>query len=100
MTVIAREPASFGSFVADWPLKVHDRLLETLSKRGSRLGVSTGQRFLRHMGHDTYVMTPDVIARLCEEGVIDRAPSSKRAKAAVQAAFNKWTDESGRGLSQ
>jgi hypothetical protein len=32
--------------------------------------------------------------------VVDKPPTSKKALAAVQAAFNAWAEESGRDLSQ
>jgi len=32
--------------------------------------------------------------------VVDKAPTSKRDLAAVQAAFNRWHDESGRPIAQ
>jgi hypothetical protein len=40
------------------------------------------------------------VARLIAEAVIDKAPSSKGDRAAVQAAFNAWRTESGRSLTE
>lgn len=97
---ISKEHGGFGSFVANWPVQAHHKLLEVIAKRGSRLGTVTGQRFLRNIGRDTYAMTPDVVARLVAEGVVDTSPTSKRAMANVQEAFNTWMSQSGRGLTQ
>jgi 3-methyladenine DNA glycosylase Tag len=52
------------------------------------------------MGKDSFILSRDVVAALIREGVVDRPPSSKRDLAAVQDAFNRWMDESGRGLTQ
>jgi 3-methyladenine DNA glycosylase Tag len=37
-----------------------------------------------------------VCAALVREGVVDKAPISKKDLAAVQAAFNRWHQETGR----
>ena len=52
------------------------------------------------MGRDSFILSRDVGAALVREGVVDKPPSSKRDMAAVQAAFNAWMAESGRGLTQ
>ena len=90
----------FGNWVADWPVTDHAGLLAELAKRGSRLGAGTGQRMLRMMGRDGYVLSDDVTARLVAEGVVTKKPSSKRDMTAVQEAFNTWMAQSGRGLTQ
>ena len=51
------------------------------------------------MGKDGFILSRDVVAALIREGVIDKPPSSKKAMAAVQAAFNHWADESGHSLT-
>jgi 3-methyladenine DNA glycosylase Tag len=96
---IAGEHGGFGAFVANWPGESYDALLSVLSKQGARLGSVTGQRVLRSMGKDSYILSPDVVARLIAEGVVDRPPTSKRDLAATQAAFNAWADQSGRSLT-
>jgi len=40
-----------------------------------------------------------VLARLAAEGVIDKAPTSKMAWAAVQEAFDTWRAQSGQPLT-
>lgn len=96
---VAAGAGSFGRRIADWPTEDFAGLLEWLGRCGSRLGGTTGQYLLRHMGKDSFILSRDVVARLVEEGVIDGAPGSKKAMAAVQAAFNAWVKESGRSLT-
>ncbi len=38
--------------------------------------------------------------RLVAEGIIAKAPTSARDKAAVQSAFNTWKAQSGRSLTE
>ena len=97
---LAKEHGSAGAFFADWPADDYFGLLNVMKKRGSRLGAATGQYALRFIGMDGFIMSGDVVARLMAEGVIDGPPTSKRAQAAVQAAFNQWMTQSGRGLKQ
>jgi hypothetical protein len=67
-----------------------------LKARGSRLGGMTGQRVLRNMGKDTYIVTGDVVRCLRRAGVeIGENPTSKRELALLQDAFNRWHEESG-----
>lgn len=100
LTELAAQHGGMGAWVAAWPVTEHNALLSELAQRGSRLGAATGQRFLRNMGRDSYVMSPDVAARLVAEAVVDKPPSSKRAMNNVQSAFNIWMEQSGRGLTQ
>ena len=67
-----------------------------MSKEGSRLGGVTATRFLRNVGKDTFVLSPDVIKALISAGVIDKAPTGKAALAACHQAFDCWHEESGR----
>ena len=97
---VAEQAGSFGRRIADWPVEDFTGLLDWLGRKGSRLGGTTGQYMLRHMGKDSFILSRDVVARLDEEGVIDGAPGSKKAMAAVQAAFNGWRQESGRSLTE
>jgi len=97
---LAKEHGSAARFFADWPEEDYIGLLDLLGKRGSRLGGVTGQRVLRDMGKDSFILSNDVTARLIAEGVVDKAPSSKRDMAAVQDAFNLWREESGRSLTE
>lgn len=89
----------FARKIADWPGADFAGLLAWLKSDGARLGGSTGAYMLRSLGKDSYYMSPDVVARLVAEGVVDKAPTSKKAWAAVQGAFNTWVDESGLPLA-
>ncbi len=89
-----------GPCLARWPSRDYAGLLDLLKSRGARLGGATGQRALRAMGRDSFVLTPDVTARLIAEGVIERPATSTRALARVQAAFNEWRTQSGRMLTE
>ena len=42
------------------------------------------------MGKDTFMLSNDVVAALIREGVVDKTPTSKKALAQVQGAFNEW----------
>ncbi|WP_138469723.1 DNA-3-methyladenine glycosylase I [Poseidonocella sp. HB161398] len=95
-----RAEGGIGRVVADWPGTRYHELIALLKTRGARLGGSTGPYALRAMGRDGYILSKDVTARLVAEGVVEKAPGSKAAMAAVQAAFNTWAEQSGRGLSQ
>ncbi|MEL6774347.1 MAG: DNA-3-methyladenine glycosylase I [Pseudomonadota bacterium] len=97
---LAAEHGSAATFFADWPAERYVELLELLKKRGGRLGGSTAQYFLRFMGVDSFITSADVTAALVREGVVDKAPTSKKAMAATQAAFNAWRAESGRSLTE
>ncbi|MOA03660.1 hypothetical protein D3C78_1231790 [compost metagenome] len=54
----------------------------------------------RQAGKDTFIPTDDVVAALKAQGIVDKAPTSQRDLAAVQAAFNQWQAQSGRPLCQ
>ena len=92
---VAKESGSFGRRIADWPDSDYAGLLAWLGKNGSRLGGTTGQYMLRHMGKDSYMLTKDVLARLQAEGVIENPTVSVRGMKAVQAAFDHWREQSG-----
>ena len=94
-----RAEGGIAQVVADWPATDYNGLLDILSKRGSRLGGTSSQYALRFLGVDGYIFSADVVARLVAEGVIDKPPTSKTAKRAVQAAFNTWMQQSDRSLT-
>ncbi|SEI91814.1 DNA-3-methyladenine glycosylase I [Pseudomonas linyingensis] len=97
---VAREHGSFGAWLADWPASDITGLWRYLAKHGSQLGGLSAPRFLRMAGKDTFIPTDDVVAALQAQGIVDKAPSSQRDLAAVQAAFNAWQAQSGRPLCQ
>lgn len=92
---IAAEHGSFGRFLADWPATDQMGLLELLGRRGARLGGNTGQYFLRFIGWDGVILSPDVAACLRDAGLdIALPPTSKRDRAKIQAQFNEWAAQS------
>ncbi|SLN67225.1 Methyladenine glycosylase [Pseudoruegeria aquimaris] len=97
---LARAHGSAARCFAEWPSEDYIGLLALIKKEGSRLGGTSGQYMLRMMGKDSFILSRDVVARLIAEGVIDKPPASKKAMAAVQAAFNTWRAESGRSLTE
>ncbi|XLX38929.1 DNA-3-methyladenine glycosylase I [Ectopseudomonas mendocina] len=97
---VRREKGSFGALIADWPVSDIVSLWKYLAKQGNQLGGLSAPRFLRMVGKDTFVPTDDMVAALKAQGVIDKAPTSQKDLAAVQAAFNQWQAESGRPLCQ
>lgn len=99
LTDLAREHGSAARFFAQWPDEDYIGLLGFLKKRGARLGGNTGQWVCRAVGKPSFIFSADVVARLIAEGIVDKEPSSKRDLAAVQAAFNGWSAQSGRSLS-
>ena len=93
---ITREHDSFGKFISRWPTHDLIGLFATMKKRGSRLGGMTGQRVLRNMGKDTFIITGDVVRCLQHSGLdIGNNPSSKRELGLIQNTFNVWHKESG-----
>ena len=93
---IAREHGGFGRFIGTWPGDDLVGLFGVLKKRGARLGGMTGQRVLRNMGKDTFIVTGDVVRCLQREGLdIKDSPSSQREYRLIQQTFNEWHTESG-----
>lgn len=97
---IRDEHGSFGAFLAAWPRDDFVGMWDVLKRRGERLGGQTGRFFLRFVGWDTPVLSEDVVRALIGQGVVDKAPTSRKALLAVQEAFNVWHAESGRPFSQ
>ncbi len=95
-----REEGGAGQVFGGWPSTDFIGLLEMLSERGSRLGGASAQYAMRFAGRDSFILSKDVTARLIAEGVVDKQPTSKKAMAAVQDAFNTWMDQSGRSLTE
>lgn len=92
---VQKQHGSFANMIAQWPDDDFIGLLGHLTKNGARLGGNSGQYFLREMGKDGFVLSRDGVAALIDAGVIDTDPKSKKALAAVQAAYNQWRAESG-----
>ena len=97
---VARERGGFGQLIADWPGSDIVGLWKYLAKHGSQLGGLSAPRLLRMIGKDTFIPTDDLVAALKAQGIVDKAPTSQKDLAAVQASFNQWQAESGRPLCQ
>ncbi len=95
-----RADGGIAKVIGNWPQDDYISLLEMLKKRGTRLGGASGQYFLRFMGVPSFIISTDVTARLVAEGIVDKAPTSKGAMKAVQAAFDDWREQSGRSLTE
>ncbi|MGH7857764.1 MAG: DNA-3-methyladenine glycosylase I [Candidatus Binatia bacterium] len=100
MLRVAAANGSFGSFLGSWPADDVVGLWDELRTEGSRLGGMTGPIFLREVGKDTFLLTPDVVRALRREKVVKGNPTSKRDLRAVQNAFVAWRAETGRPLCQ
>lgn len=95
----ARE--GIASLIADWPMEDYVGLLQYMKKQGSRLGGNSGQRFLRYMGKDSFVLSRDVVASLIGAGLdIKPEPNSQRELRLIQDAFSTWHKETGRPFTQ
>ena len=93
---VTRQHGSFGKFVSKWPQEDLIGLFAYLKKHGARLGGMSGQRVLRNMGKDTFVVTGDVTRCLIRAGLdIKPQPTSQREMKLIQNAFNHWHEESG-----
>ena len=99
-TYVRKPPYFDGMTIETTPVSDIVGLWKYLAKHGSQLGGLSAPRFLRMVGKDTFVPTDDMVAALKAQGVIDKAPTSLKDLAAVQAAFNQWQAESGRPLCQ
>jgi 3-methyladenine DNA glycosylase Tag len=100
MTEIAAEHGSFANWLADWPTEDAAGLWEVLQKKFSQLGGMSGPMFLRWVGKDTFMLSPDVVRALNDLGVAKSEFKGKRDRRIAQDAFNVWRDESGLALCQ
>lgn len=96
---LSRENRGVGRYIAGWPVTNQTGLMSALERGGDRLGGNTGLFFLRSMGKDCFILSKDVLAALRFDGVIDGPATSKKALAAIQAAFNEWHKETGLSMT-
>jgi 3-methyladenine DNA glycosylase Tag len=97
---LAAEHGSAARYFANYPSTEYIHLLNEFKKRGSFLGGTTAQYFLRRMGKDSFILSRDVTAALMRENVFDGSPTSKSSLAEIQAAFNSWVNEGGKSLTR
>ena len=111
-----RYDKDFGGRLADQTVLVeHKGPVDTLVRRakqrarrerGSEVGLIGHCRAavcslnLRFIGKDTFMLSEDVVRLLIRQGVVSMRPTARRDLQAVQAAFNRWHDESGRRLCE
>ena len=98
MTEIATEHGSFADWLVEWPLEDTVGLWEALQKRFSQLGGMSGPMFLRLVGKDTFILSPDVVSALNKLGIAKSKFKSKKDRRIAQDAFNVWRGESGQAL--
>ncbi len=96
---LTAEHGSAAEFLFSWPSTDLSSLLILLTKQGSRLGGNSGQRLLRNMGKQSYVLSKDVVKRLVLEVVVEKVPTSAKGFNLAQSAFNQWAQESGEGMT-
>jgi 3-methyladenine DNA glycosylase Tag len=98
-TFVYRESSERGSFsqlIVEWPEDDQVGLMTYLKKHGSRLGGPSGQRFLRYMGRDSFILTGDVVLAMQTAGLdITGNPTSQRDLKKAQALMNDWRAQSG-----
>lgn len=97
---LAAEHGTAAAYFADYPSEHFVELLDDLKKRGCRMGGTSAQYFLREMGKDSFILSRDVVAALKRERIIDSGANSKRDRRAIQDAFNTWSEQSGRSLTE
>lgn len=97
---LAQEHGSAARYFANHPSRDYVDLLADLGKRGSFLGGTTAQYFLREMGKDAFILSRDVIRALEREDVFEGSPTSRRSMKAIQSAFNGWVEEGGKSLTR
>jgi 3-methyladenine DNA glycosylase Tag len=97
---LAAEHGSAGQYFARYPSIEYIGLLTDIKKRGSFLGGTTGQYFLREMGRDSFILSRDVLAALTREQVFTGSPTSKTSLKSIQQAFNTWVDDGGESLTR
>ncbi|MCB2100654.1 MAG: DNA-3-methyladenine glycosylase I [Rhodobacterales bacterium] len=100
LLAVAEEAGSMGAWLADWPGDDIVGLWDALATRFTQLGGASGARFLRMVGKDTFILTPDVERGLETFAGIAKAGKGKAGKRQAQAAFNAWAAESGRPLCE
>lgn len=96
---LAAEHGRAARFFASWPDATFIELNEIIRKRGFGFGFENAARFLRAIGKPAFINSPDVMAAMVREDVLDRPSSGKKALAAMQAAFNHWSAETGHDLT-
>ena len=93
---VARAHGSASRWIADWPEDDVVGLWHALAKRFKMMGGASGPRFLRSIGRDTFLLTPDVLQTLRTHGYYSGKGTGKRDQRTIQDQFNQWRKETGR----
>ena len=99
MRQLAEDEGPVAAWVAQWPEDDVVGLWHALARRFKQMGGASGPRFLRMIGRDTFILTPDVLATLRRHGVYTGKATGKRDQRAIQEHFNQWRRQSGRGYA-
>ncbi len=97
---LADEHGSAARFFAHHPTADYVGLLDVLKRRGSYLGGTSAQYFLRMMGVDSFILSNDVVKALRREKAFDGTPTSKSSLGSIQKAFNAWVEDGGESLTR
>jgi 3-methyladenine DNA glycosylase Tag len=97
---LAEEYGSAAAYFAAYPASDYIGLLDDMKKRGSHLGGTSAQYFLREIGKDSFILSRDVTAALKREKVFDGTPTSKSSLRQIQNVFNEWVDDGGQSLTR
>lgn len=90
----SRKHGGFGHFIAQWPSDDQIGLMKHLKLHASRLGGQSALWFLRRMGKDCFILSPDVVTALRATGLdIAVSPSSQRDLNKIQQQFSQWHRE-------
>lgn len=95
IAVESAEHGSFAKFLVQWPQDDQVGLMLHMKKEGSRLGGNSGQRFLRLIGWDAFILSNDVVNALKDAGLDIDNVTSKRNLNKVQDAMNSFHEQSG-----
>ncbi len=96
---VAGEEGSMGQWLARWPEDDVVGLWHAIAKRFSMMGGASGPRFLRSVGRDTFILTPDVLHTLAAHGLYTGKGTGKTDQRRIQDLFNGWRKETGRGYA-
>lgn len=96
---VAAESGSAAAWIARWPDDDVVGVWHALARRFKMMGGASGPRFLRSIGRDTFILTPDVLATLATHGLYSGKGTGKRDQRAIQDLFNGWRIETGRSYA-
>jgi 3-methyladenine DNA glycosylase Tag len=97
---LAEEKGGMGAYLAGWPGSDVVGLWDDIGKRFAQMGGNSAPMFLRMVGKDTFVLSDGVVKALQHWGVTEAPLKGKKDRAAVQAQFNRWAEETGLPLCQ